>query len=105
MVAAPLTPFTVIVNDVLVPTVPLNDAAILSVVVVLFTVGATGVIHAVPAVFMTCGDAHASVTVNSFIEISTMPPLPSATTSYVPAAKFAEVYDHVVPLIVAAPVD
>ena len=81
IVAAPLTPLTEIVNDVLVPIVPLNEAATLSVVFAELTVGTTGVMHAVPAELNTCGNAHANVTVNSLVVLSNKPELPVATTS------------------------
>ena len=53
MVAAPLMPLTVIVKDALEPTVPVKVGGILSVVVVLLTVG-----------------TELAVTVNSFVVVS-----------------------------------
>ena len=74
MTAAPLTPFTVMVIDELVPTVPLNEAATLSFVVALFTVGTV-----------------VAVTTNSPTVESTKPVLPVAITLYVPLGKIAGV--------------
>ena len=86
IVAAPLKPFTVTVNDVLVPTVPLRAGATAVVEVAVFTVGAT-----------------VAVTVNVPVPIKPAI-LPVAVTGYVFAASaVGNVYDHVEPVTVAAP--